>query len=262
MSQKLTEKELLAQFCEDWNNHGFSPKLYPIHCVPEKFAESVICAQLDQEADNSVALPEDVQNADDFLAWAKGFEQKDFRNFDVVFLQVAAVDKNDRVAVFDVEMTVGNEGYYDAFNHIKIHTTLTGFSRRKTWIEPGMLKKHDDYRADSRANHLYDHAEERVRLFRKALQAMITAKHKDVSEKLAKRQKRESENLKMQVMIDEIKSYGIATKELGDKKVLDASVENELGRMIFKKGAVECKITTASNTNERRAFATLIGGLL
>lgn len=254
--------ELLTQFCEDWNNRGFNPKLYPVQCVPEKFAEEVVRAQLDYEAENAIALPDDVQNADEFLAWARSFETEDLSKMDVVFLQVAAIDQRDRVTILDVEMTVGNDGYYDPFNHIVIYTILTGFSRRRTWIEPGMLKKREEYIAGDRLDYRNDHAMERVNLFRKGLQAMITAKHKDVQAKIEKQKRNATETEKMQAMIDEIKRHGIATKTLEDKKMMTASIENGKGQIVFKKGGLKCTLTTSSSTKERESFATLVGSLM
>lgn len=260
-SKKMTHQELLERFCKEWNQFDFYPKLYPVHMVPETFAIDVAKAQIDLEVEKSVELPEDVQDADAFVEWLRGFSV-DSQDLSIVPIQVAAVSRRGQVAVFDLEMSVGPSGYVDNFTDIKVHTMLTGYSRRKTWIDPVMLGRYQEWIESNGKTHLGDHADERIKLFQKALQSMIRAKIKDVEGKVARNNQRNVEKDLMQAMIDEIKDFGVPLKDLEDAKKIRAVIEEGVGTIEFNAQGIECKLTTKSSAVEKKAFADLIQAVM
>ena len=260
-SKKMTHQECLGKFCDEWNEMDFYPKLYPVHMVPDDFAEEVARAQIDLEVENAVELPEDVQDADAFVKWLRGFSV-DSQDLSIVPIQVAAVSRRGQVGVFDIEVSVGPTGYVDNFTDIKVQTMLSGFSRRKTWIDPVMLGKYKKWIESNRTAHLGDQAEERIDLFKKGLQAMIRAKLKDTKEKVARKNKRDMEADQLQSMIDEFKAMGVPLKDLKDSKALSLGVKEGLGEIEFKSKGIQCKVTTKATGVEKQAFADLISAVL
>lgn len=261
MSKKPSVKEVLSQFCEEWNKRDLSLKLYPVFMVPENFAVEVAKAQIDLEVERSVELPDDVQDAEGFLEWARSFEENSQGLF-VTPLQVAAVDGKNRVAVLDVEVSVGDKGLMDGLTQIIIETVLTGYSRRKTWLFPNMLPQYDKWIESGKTSHLGDHAEERIVLFRNAVRSMIRAKIKDVKERVLREQSAEKDRKLMQAMIDEVKSLGVSLKDLSDDGFIEVEQESYGGYIRFKKGQITCDLFAESTSVERKAFADLIKKLM
>lgn len=263
MTDSKTRKDILEEFCVDWNRRSLYPKLYPVHMVPESFAVEVAKAQIDAQGESAIELPDDVQDAEQFLQWARSFEQESPKNrHDIVPLQVAAVDRQNRVAVFATDIDVGPNGYADVFTQIKIETILTGFSRRKAWIDPKMLGDYDKYVSGASSfTHIGDHAKERMKLFQKSLQAMIKAKLKDVQERMTRDNKKAEENDLLQEVIEDIKAEGIPLKELVEDKVLqfDTIVDGKgAGILEFKTKGFTCMLTTQSSKEERKGFSAML----
>lgn len=258
MSKRSSMKEVLSQFCEEWNKRDLSLKLYPVFMVPESFAVEVAKAQIDLEVERSVELPDDVQDAEGFLEWARSFEENSQGLF-VTPLQVAAVDGKNRVAVLDVEMSVGDKGLMDGLTQIVIETVLTGYSRRKTWLFPNMLPQYDKWIESGKTSQLGDHAEERIVLFRNAVRSMIRAKIKDVEQRVIRDKEAEVGAKRLQAMIDEVKGFGVSLQELSEKSVIEVGQEDDgHGHIRFKKDGLACDLSTESTSFERKAFAALL----
>ena len=259
-SKKMTHQECLGKFCEEWNELDFYPKLYPVHMVPDDFAEEVAKAQIDLEVESAVELPENVQDADAFVKWLRGFSV-DSQDLSIVPIQVAAVSRRGQVGVFDIEVSIGPSGYVDNFTDIKVQTMLSRFSRRKTWIDPVMLGKYKKWIESNRTEHLGDQAEERINLFKKGLQAMIRAKLKDTEGKVVRKNKRDVEADQLQSMADEFKAMGVPLKSLQENKALDIGVKEGLGEIEFNSKGIRCKLTTKATQAEKKAFADLINAV-
>lgn len=254
---KIPAKEGLKMFCEDWNRGDFSVKLYPLNMVPESLAENVAKAQLDVAVDGAVELPKDVHDEASVLEWARNLEAKDLRSTMPVAVQVAAVDKKGRLGVFDVEVSIGPNGYLDSFTDIKVITTLTGFSRRKAWVDPAMLETYANYVKTGRKKS-YDDSEERIFLFQKGVQAMIRDKIKDVGAKVARINHRQLEQDRLEKMKEELLGLGVPMDKLVASKKLESGVFDKIGTIELEGRGFLFRLTTASTRDERMAFAEFV----
>lgn len=266
MEDPRTPPQVLEEFCAEWNKRELNPQLYPLHMAPVDVAEALLAAQLDYEAENAIELPEDINDSEAFLHWARSLEsteeqRKDSRNR-LEFLRVIAKDAKGRLAAFEAEVSMTPNGRTLHKPHITVQTELANLSRRSTWIEPGMLDEYDRVVSGDVKRQVDHHGHERVELFRKALMAMIRDSFKLAQKTQKDAESRDSERDILQAMIDEIKTHDVPLKELAEKGCLDVGIGilegDPHGAIEFKHGAIGATITTPATTKERTAFARLV----
>lgn len=264
-------KQVLEQFCEAWNQRSLNPRLYPMHMAPKGVAEALLSAQID-EVKGAIELPADINNSEEFLAWARSFEVNEGRHDSndksqgLEFLQVMAKDAKGRAAVFDVDVSMTPAGKTVMTPFLTVRAYLANLAQRSTWIDPRMLAEYDLVQADPSKENADMHGHERVELFRKALQSMIRESLKQAKQVREEAIKREGETATLQAMIDEVKLYGTPLKALADDGKLEVGVglddQSSLGAIHFEMGGVTAKITTSSSSATREAFANLINAVI
>lgn len=257
MSENVTPQDLLENFCDHWNRYAFYPKLHPVHYVPETFAHDVAKAQL-EGVDSAMVLPEDVQDAQQVRDWLSGFRVDKKGDISIVPLQVAAVDRRGRMAVLDLDISVNGKGHVDLFSHLNVFTMLSGYSRRKTWIDPKMLKRYDEFLAGGRTESLHAQSEEEITRFHKGMKALITAKLKDVAAREARRDRHAEETERLKDLQVDLHAEGVPVARLLKERRLQAGVEQGPGVMTFKSQGLSCELTTESTPEQRMAFAALL----
>lgn len=262
-------QDVLSQFCEEWNQRGLNPALFPLQCVPYEIAEDVIRLQIGHDVENAIELPSDISNTDAFVAWARSLEdvtgcsKPDNKRSNG---QVAAKDRKGRVAVLDVDISMMPVGKFEHKARVEIKTVLANHALRSTLIEPHMLNGYDKAVSGAGASETERFAYDRVELFRKSLLAMLRDLPKEAKKIREKYRLREDENAHLQALVDEIKTYGVPLKALSEDQKLDAGIgldgHSNRGSIHFKVESIDARITTQSNPSERKAFATLVNSII
>lgn len=258
MSEPHTVQRVLGDFCHHWNRRGLYPTLYPVHLVPQSFAEDVAKAQVEGLDADTMALPDDMQSADQVIAWLRGHEVHDKSRVDVRAIQLAVVDRRHRIGVLDLNISFGDQGVHDTLTRIKVFTMLAGFSRRSTWIDPSQLSVLDRYDKSDVNNYLVAQVEERVKLFQKALQSMIKAKIKDVEGKIARKDQAIEQKDRLQALIEALETEGVPVGQMMVDKRLHTDVSQGMGVIEVKTKGISCTLTTEATQQERNAFSAMI----
>lgn len=257
MSEKLTPRQLMQQFCDEWNALSLSPALHPVIMVHESFANKVVASQLEGRQGN-IRLPEDPHNPEEVRDWLQVASNEGLSDFSTIPLQLLVVDAKRRMAVFDLDISSARDGYTDIFSHIKVIAPLREMSRRKTWIDPKDLPRYRSHLDGERSDRAGVSAKEEVERFQRALKAMVREKIKDVETGLALRQQKEKQTELVQELFNGLKDHGLPVKALVDDKRLRVDMDGGMGQVVFADKALSCALRTDASAIERRAFADLI----
>lgn len=254
-----TQKEALALFCQEWNALGRYPTLHPAAMVHENLSQKVALAQSEMAPQDKMSLPGNPHDAAEMSQWIKRHElEDDGRDFSIVPLQLVAVDRKGRMGLLDVFANVGKGGYQDPFARFEVYTYLSGRSLRKTWMDPNMFGAYHDKKRGEDNSYRGDMAEERIKLFQKAMQAMIKDKIKDVEERQQKAQAANTAQAELQALIDHLKDECIDTKALADGKRLTINAESHPGSLTYRRDGLSVTLASNADPHEKDAVITLI----
>lgn len=255
---ETTKKAALAQFCEDWNALGRFPTLHVISLVDEALSRQVALAQSEIAPKGTLSLPENPHSATQMTHWITSHQGNDTDDIDLLPLQVVAVDRRGRIGLLDVDVNVGKGGYRDTMTRIQVHTILSGYRLRNTWMDPAMFAAYHDKKSGKDTSYRGEMAEDRIKLFQKSIQAMIKDIIRDAGESQKKAKKKDIAREELQSLIDYLKEHGINTQALAEARRLSIDTDSLPSHLTYQRDGLSVTLMSNADPHEKNAVMTLI----